>query len=63
VLDVPHVAPDACFRDLGGDAERAAVLIGQVRDVFGVALSPDALDGNTATPAHMARDVEASRRS
>ncbi|MFI4923551.1 MAG: AMP-binding protein [Vicinamibacteria bacterium] len=61
-LDVPHVAPDARFGDMGGDAERASLLLGQVRDVFGVTLAPHALDDATATPARMARDVEAARR-
>jgi acyl-CoA synthetase (AMP-forming)/AMP-acid ligase II len=60
-LDVPHVAPDARFGDLGGGADQAVVLIMQVRDVFGVALPPDTLDDGTATPARMARDVDAAR--
>jgi acyl-CoA synthetase (AMP-forming)/AMP-acid ligase II len=60
-LDVPDVAPDARFGDLGGGADQAAALIAQVRDVFGVALRPDALDDGTATPSRMARDVDAAR--
>jgi acyl-CoA synthetase (AMP-forming)/AMP-acid ligase II len=62
VLGLPHVAPDARFCDVGGDAARAAMLIGQVGEVFGIALPPNALDGGATTPARMARDIEAARR-
>jgi len=62
VLGVPHVAGDASFGELSGDPRHATLLLGQVRDVFGVALPPQALDGAAATPARMAREIEAARR-
>ena len=62
VLGVPQVAADARFDEVGGDASRASQLLGQVRDVFGVALAPGVLEGEAATPARMARAVEAARR-
>jgi len=63
VLDLPHVAPDARFGDLGGDAAQASMLLDQVRDVFGVTLAPHSLEEATATPARRRRWRSTRRRS
>lgn len=61
VLGVTQVAEQDAFRALGGDDERAAALIDLVRAVFDVELPRDAFDGDDATLARMARELEARR--
>ena len=51
------------FRQLGGDAELAAALVEQVREVFGVDLPPGAVEEDAGTLAGMAARIGRARRA
>jgi hypothetical protein len=61
VLQVKSVGVNDDFSLLGGDPLRGARLLTSVKAVFGVDLTIQALFGNAATVAGMARAIEAAR--
>ena len=63
VLGVASVRADERFDALGGDDALAARLVAEVEAVFGVVISPQALDREAGTVAAMARYIERAREA
>jgi hypothetical protein len=62
VLGLSDIGRDDDFRAIGGNADQAARLVGDVRALFGAAIDASAVFGEASTPAGMARVVARALR-